>query len=153
MSAAQTEAVVAAVHALRPDLPVVPVTFRPRPIASVEGARAFFATTAPAVLLPTLMEHLEREHGCTVVGATTHLSDRARLRADLAEAAGSYDMVLTELKAAAVDVVAEAGDVAGVPVVFADNVPVAVGPQALEPLVLDLAVLASDRSQGSGRRG
>ena len=77
VSTAQTEAVVSAVRALRPDLPVVPVTFRPRPIASVEGARVFFATTAPAVLLPTLMEHLEREHGCTVVGATTHLSDRA----------------------------------------------------------------------------
>ena len=36
---------------------------------------------------------------------------------------------------------------------FADNVPVATGPQPLEPLVLELAALASDRSQGSGRRG
>lgn len=150
---ARGEAVVAAVLKLRPDLPVVTVTFRPRPISPVDGARVFFATTAPPELLPMLAEHLEREHGCTVVAATANLSDRARLRADLAEAAGSFDVVVTELKAAAIDVVAEAGDVAGVPVVLADNVPVSTGPDAIEPLVRELAATAVRRAQERGHRG
>lgn len=117
----------------RPGLPCVATTFRPMPIEPVEGKRAFFATTAPPEVLPKLIEHLERVSGCEVVGASPHLSDRARLRDDMAAAvrpndAGvlvpAYDVLLTELKAAAIDVVAAAGEVAGVPTVLCDNVPV-----------------------------
>jgi cyclic 2,3-diphosphoglycerate synthetase len=38
--------------------------------------------------------------------------------------AGRYDLLLTELKAAAIDVVAAAGSEAGVPTVLCDNEPV-----------------------------
>jgi len=148
VSASQVASVVAAVQALRPGIPVLPVTFRPRPIEPVHGARVFFATTAPAALLPSLIDHLQDVHGCTVTAATTHLSDRAKLRADLAEAAGGYDTIVTELKAAAVDVVAEAGDAAGVRVVLADNVPTATGDVELEPHLRDLAALAAERRKG-----
>ncbi len=145
-------AMLSAIASLRPDLPVARVTFRPRPIESVQGARVFFATTAPAAMVRTLVGHLEREHGCTVVASSTHLSDRARLREDLAGAAGSFDVLLTELKAAAVDVVAEAGDVAGVPTVLADNVPVSVGGEDLDAVVRAMAARALHRNgeRGSG---
>jgi len=125
-SRAQIEALLAAVRELRPGIPVAVTTFRPRPISTVEGARVFFATTAPASLLPLLSAHLEDEHSCTVVGASAHLSDRVRLRADMADAAGTFDLLVTELKAAAIDVVAATGAEAGVPTVLCDNVPVPV---------------------------
>jgi len=122
----EIEALLAVVREQRPGIPVVATTFRPRPIAPVDGARVFFATTAPAALLPILTTHLERRHGCTVVGASSHLSNRALLRADMVQAAGTFDLLLTELKAAAIDVVAAAGADAGVPTVLCDNVPVPV---------------------------
>lgn len=135
-----------AVRAARPGIPCVPVVFRPRPLLPVDGARVFFATTAPAALVPVLVAHLEREHGCTVVATSAHLSERARLRADLAAAAGTFDLLLTELKAAAIDVVAVAGEAAGVPTVLCDNVPVSVGAADLDSAIHDVAALAIARA-------
>ncbi|MDZ4178324.1 MAG: 2,3-diphosphoglycerate synthetase, partial [Coriobacteriia bacterium] len=51
---------------------------------------------------------------------------RAKLREDMRACAGSYDLLLTELKAAAIDVVAAAGEESGVPTVLCDNVPVTI---------------------------
>ncbi|MHB1342262.1 MAG: 2,3-diphosphoglycerate synthetase [Coriobacteriia bacterium] len=122
-SAAEVAAARAAIELIRPGVPVAAVTFRPSPIESVAGRRVFFATTAPAPLLPVLTSHLEAYHDCTVVGASSHLSDRVRLREDMAAAAGTFDVLLTELKAAAIDVVAAVGREVGVPTVLCDNVP------------------------------
>jgi cyclic 2,3-diphosphoglycerate synthetase len=146
---AAARAIEAAIAEARPALRVCACVFRPRPIEPVAGRRVFFATTAPAALLPSLTAHLERAHGCTVVGSSPHLSDRTRLRADLDAAAGTFDLLLTELKAAAVDVVAEAGDAAGVPVVLCDNVPEGAGCD-LDAALIDVAALAAGR--GGARR-
>jgi cyclic 2,3-diphosphoglycerate synthetase len=83
------------------------VVFRPEPLVDVSGRKAFFCTTAPKGAGDVLKAHLEREHGCEVVGMTHHLSDRKSLRTDL-ESAPEHDVVLVELKAAAVDVAARA---------------------------------------------
>ena len=132
-------ALVAAVREVRPGMPLSLVTMRPRPLESVEGARVFFATTAPPALLPTLVAHLEGTHGCHVVAASAELSDRARLRADLDAARGSYDVLVTELKAASVDVVATEGERLSLPTVFADNVPQTVAGDVLEDVVRAVA--------------
>jgi len=145
----EIEALLAAVRELRPGIPVVATTFRPRPIAPVAGARVFFATTAPASLIPLLSAHLEREHGCTVVGASAHLSNRTLLRADMEGAAGTFDLLVTELKAAAIDVVAAVGADIGVSTVLCDNVPVPVLDGDLDA-VLDTVVA---RAFGRGKRG
>ncbi len=148
--ASQVAEVAAAVERLRPGLPVACVTFRPRPLEPVAGKRVFFATTAPARMLPALVSHLEKEQGCEVVGASPYLSDRARLRADMAASAG-YDVLLTELKAAAIDVVAASGAGVGVPTVLCDNVPVGVSGDDFEPLIGHLGGLALTR--GTARAG
>ena len=135
-----------AVRAARPDIPCVPVVFRPRPLLPIQGARVFFATTAPEALVPVLVAHLEREHGCTVVATSAHLSDRARLAADLAAAAGTFDLLLTELKAAAIDVVAAAGEAAGVPTVLCDNRPVSVGAVDIDSAIHEVAAQAQARA-------
>lgn len=131
----------------RPDLPVSVVTFRPRPISPVDGLRVFLATTAPPALLPVLAAYLEQHHGCRVVASSASLSDRTKLRADLSAAAGTYDALLTELKAAAIDVVAAAGEAGGVPTVLFDNVPHSVGGDDLDETAVRIAELAIERGK------
>ncbi len=144
-SAADLAALVSAIRRVREDVPIALVTFRPRPIADVTGARVFFATTAPPVLLPTLIRHLETSCGCTVVASSPHLSNRARLREDMRAWAGRYDLLLTELKAAAIDVVAAAGAEAGVPTVLCDNEPVSTDGDDLAAMIDHVVHLAAMR--------
>jgi cyclic 2,3-diphosphoglycerate synthetase len=136
-----------AIAETHPDLHVVATTFRPAPIEPVAGRRVFFATTAPAQMLPLLTQFLETEYGCEVVGASPHLSDRIQLREDMRAASGTFDMLLTELKAAAIDVVAAAGEESGVPTVLCDNVPVAVDGSDLGAMVDTIAAVAIERGR------
>jgi cyclic 2,3-diphosphoglycerate synthetase len=99
-----------------PDAPVVPVVLRPTPVAPVEGRRvAFFGTTVH----PELARHLRERHGADVVHVSGNLADRAALRDELPSV--DADVFLVELKAAAVDVVAEAAVERGAEVVLARN--------------------------------
>jgi cyclic 2,3-diphosphoglycerate synthetase len=76
----------------------------------LEGRRVAVFTTGPA---PT--EHLDAE----IVLVSRNLSDRAKLRQDLARA--DAEVFVVEIKAAAIDVVAEAARERGAEVVFAEN--------------------------------
>ena len=134
----------------RPDIPCIATTFRPCPVEPVGGKRVFFATTAPAAVLPKLAAHLEHEYDCEVVATSPHLSNRALLREDMRGAAGSYDLLLTELKAAAIDVVASAGEEAGVPTVLCDNVPISMDGEEIAPLVETIAATAIERGRARG---
>jgi cyclic 2,3-diphosphoglycerate synthase len=145
-SADDVEATRRAIAELRPELPVVPVTFRPRPLGEVAGLSVFFATTAPGIVMPRLVEHLESVHHCRVTATSPHLSDRPALRRDIAAAAGTFDVLVTELKAAAIDVAAAAAEEAGVPTVLCDNVPVAVEGD-MEAVIDDLAAAALERGR------
>jgi cyclic 2,3-diphosphoglycerate synthase len=104
----------------------VKTVFRPTPRGSVAGRSVFYATTAPPTVGKAIRAHLEGAHGARVVGITHHLADRAALASDLAAAAGTYEVLVTELKAGAVDGAAAAARAAGAEVVFADNLPVSI---------------------------
>jgi cyclic 2,3-diphosphoglycerate synthase len=149
-TAEEIAAILQAIQEIRPGIPVAVTTFRPAPIEPVEGARVFFATTAPAAVLDKLSAHLEREYGCTVVGASPHLSNRSLLRQDMQRCAGEYDLLLTELKAAAIDVVATAGEDAGVPTVLCDNVPVSMDGGDLDGVLTEATRLALERGAARG---
>src|SRR5919107_5600482 len=110
----KVRSLVAAVRKVRPDLDVIPTVFRPRPVGTVEGLRVGYVSTAPPVVLDTLSRHLEEYYGCEVVAASGNLSDRKRLGADLEEMSG-IEAYLTEIKAAAVDVVTRRGAAEGKP--------------------------------------
>jgi cyclic 2,3-diphosphoglycerate synthetase len=92
------------------ELPVVSFELRLRPLEPLRGRRVAVFTTGPAST-----RHLDAD----VVQVSTNLADRARLRDDVVRA--SADVFLVELKAAAIDVVAEAGVERGVDVVLAVN--------------------------------
>lgn len=121
-------------------LPVVETIFRPRPVGDVRDRRVAYFSTAPAAAHARLREHLRREHGAEIVHVSGNLSRRAELRADLASLeARSADVYLVELKAAAIDVVAETAAERGVPVVLCDNEVRTVEGDSLDERVLDLA--------------
>jgi cyclic 2,3-diphosphoglycerate synthetase len=102
------------------DAAFIVTDFVPAPLEDIRGKEAFFATTAPPAVVAGLIQRLEADHGCTVVGWSARLADRAGLVEDL-DAVQGYDVLLTELKAAAVDTaVARALD-RGAEVVFVDN--------------------------------
>jgi len=116
-----------AVRALK-DVPVVRADLRLRPVAPLEGRRVAVFTTGPA---PT--EHLDAD----VVSVSRNLADRARLREDLERT--DADVFLVEIKAAAIDVVAEAAHERGVEVAFAENEIVTLpGEPSLDDAILQL---------------
>jgi cyclic 2,3-diphosphoglycerate synthetase len=124
-----------AVREVRPDLPVIPTVFRPRPVGEVRGLKVAYVSTAPPAVLDKLSRHLEDQYGCQVVAASGNLSDRARLEEDL-DGTVEAEVYLTEIKAAAVDVVTRRGASEGKRVLYCDNDPVGEG---LDDALLKLA--------------
>ncbi len=104
---------------VRPGVPVVATVLRPRPATSVAGRRVAYFGTAPAAHWKRIAEHLETAHDVEVVHVSGALPDRDRLREEIAGV--DADVFVVELKAAAVDVVAEAALERGVEVVLARN--------------------------------
>jgi cyclic 2,3-diphosphoglycerate synthetase len=101
------------------DVPVVPVELRPRPTEPVAGRKVAFFTTAPAFAHETLAIHLAEQHGAKVVHVSGNLARREALRAELERV--DADVYLVEIKAAAIDVVAETALERGRELVFANN--------------------------------
>lgn len=114
------------VREIRPDLPVVPTVFRPRPVGDVSGMRLAYLSTAPVAVIEKLARHLQERYGCEVAAASGNLSDRRRLAEDL-DRMPPVDGYLTEIKAAAIDVVTRRGAEEGRPVLYCDNDPVGEG--------------------------
>ena len=130
------ERLVHAIHEIK-ELPVVPVELRPRPDAPVAGRRVAYFSTAPEKAHPAIERHLREEHGADVVLVSGNLARREALREDLARV--EADVYLVEIKAAAIDVVAEAAARRGVEVVFADNELVPAGVLDLDTELIRLA--------------
>jgi cyclic 2,3-diphosphoglycerate synthetase len=114
------------VRRLRADIRVATAELIPVPLADVRGKDAFFATTASCELAGRLADALEESAGCRVVATSWRLGDRAGLQEDLG-AAPAFQVLLTELKAAAVDVGARWALDHGAEVVFVENRPRAAG--------------------------
>jgi len=147
IDARQAERVREAIDRVKPGLPVVETIFRPNPLGSVEGRRVAFFSTAPDGVHARLREHLAKEHGADVVLVSGNLGRRQELKADLASVeARTADVYLVELKAAAIDVVAETAAERGVDLVLCDNdLRPLRGEHDFEQLVLGLAERVAPR--------
>ena len=91
-------------------VPVVNAELRLRPVAPLHGRRVAVFTTGPAAT-----DQLDAD----VVSVSRNLANRAQLREDLLRT--DADVYLVEIKAAAIDLVAEAALRRGAEVVFAEN--------------------------------
>jgi cyclic 2,3-diphosphoglycerate synthetase len=139
------------------DLPIIVTDFRPVPLDEVRGRSVFFTTTAPGPAAARQAERLELDHGCRVVGWSSRLADRAGLAEDV-DGASEFDVLLTELKAAAVDVACERARRRGAEVTFVDNRAVAVGGDvdvrtALREVIGRARARAGARGAAVGPRG
>jgi cyclic 2,3-diphosphoglycerate synthetase len=150
-STGKVRSITEAVREVEPDLRVIPTIFRPRPIGEVRGLRVAYVSTAPRSILGVLSRHLEEGYGCEVVAASGNLSDRKKLARDLEEVRGArVEAYLTEIKAAAVDVVTRLGAAEEKPVFYCDNDPVGLPGSGLDDALLELAQRAVARFGGTG---
>ena len=122
----RVEEIIDFISTLKSDIKVIPTVFRPKPLKNIEGKNVLFATTAPEAIKDTLVNYLESEYKCNVVGTTSHLSNRPLLREDIKKYIGDADCMLTELKAAAVDVATKEAIESGLEVVYSDNIPIVI---------------------------
>jgi cyclic 2,3-diphosphoglycerate synthase len=127
---------------------VVATTLRPRPVESISGRTVSFFSAAPESAHERLAAHLREEHGADVVHVSGSLADRTRLREELEHV--EADVFLVELKAAAIDVVAEAAQERGIDVVLAgSDIQSAPGEPDLDAELLRLAEEAVGSGVGS----
>jgi cyclic 2,3-diphosphoglycerate synthetase len=130
------------VEVVRREIPVVATRLQPRPAADIEGRSVAYFCAAPPSAHGRLREHLEADYGARIVHVSGNLANRDALREELVEVRA--DVFLVELKAAAIDVVAEAALAQAAEVVLAtsDVVPLS-GEPDLDELVLDMAKFTS----------
>jgi cyclic 2,3-diphosphoglycerate synthetase len=126
------------------DARLIVTDLEPVPLGDVQDKDVFFATTAPEAIATRQVASLQERHGCRVVGWSSRLADRAGLVEDL-EGSKGFEVLLTELKAAAVDVAAEHAARVGAAVVFVDNRPVALGDDDLAGALDEVIQLARRR--------
>ncbi len=137
----KVESLISGIRKLKPGLEVVATVLRPKPDGDIGGRRVAYFTTAQGEVADRIAEYIAGTYDCSVEFVYSDLADRRRLREALATIADAgIDVFLTEIKAAAVDVVAEEADRRGIDVVFCDNIPVEVdGGDRLSGLVRGLA--------------
>ncbi|MDQ3941445.1 MAG: 2,3-diphosphoglycerate synthetase [Actinomycetota bacterium] len=131
------------------EIQVVRTVFRPTPTRSVDGAKAFVATTAPAEAGESITRHLEERFGCRIVGISHSLSDRRRLEEEIADIANEADTLLCEIKAAGIDVATRKASDEGLEVVYMDNVPHGIEGDDPVAVVTRAAELAQSRFESS----
>ena len=113
---------------LNPEAMVSEVVLRPKPLGDIRGKRIVYASVAPEEALEkAIIPYIEEKYGAEVVGYTRWLSNRPKLRKDLEELLPKADVLVTELKAAAVDVATRMALSMGKEVVYVWNIPVTVG--------------------------
>jgi cyclic 2,3-diphosphoglycerate synthetase len=123
---------------VRRGVEIVPAQLRPRPLVDVSNRSVAYFSAAPPHAHERLREELEAGSGATVVHVSGNLADRAALRDELARV--DADVFVVELKAAAIDVVAEAAHERGADVVLAANDVVAIdGDGELDERLLEMA--------------
>jgi cyclic 2,3-diphosphoglycerate synthetase len=154
----KVRSIVEAARRIRPNLQAIPAVFRPRPVGEVRGLKVAYVSTAPRSVLKVLCQHLEERYGCEVVAASGSLSDRKGLARDLEDVRSlGVEAYLTEIKAAAVDVVTRRGAEEEKPVFYCDNDPVAVDGRdgLLDGALLELAerVVAGFENETGGPGG
>lgn len=146
---AKIAAIKAAVNQINPGIEVAQTIFRPQPLEPIRNRKVFFASTGPAQMNKIIKEYLETRFECEVVAISNNLANRRLLLEELNAERDRFDLVLTELKAASVDVVTQVGLDLGAKVVYCDNVPLPVnGDTDLSAAITVLAEKAKKRFKG-----
>lgn len=112
---------------INPKAAVALTIFRPEPMGELQDKNVFLATTAPREVIPKVCNYLQNQYQCKVIGYSTHLSNRKALREDLQKEISKADVLLTEIKAASIDVAAKSAKNHQLETIFMHNRPHLVG--------------------------
>ncbi len=125
---------------MRPEVDYLLTKFRPNPLGNVSGKKVFVASTAPEKIMVKIKEYVEKKFDCKVVGMTNNLSNRVKLKEDLSQGLDEAEVLLTEIKAASIDVAGMYAKRKGLEIVFMHNESIVVGGnvESLEKAILDL---------------
>jgi cyclic 2,3-diphosphoglycerate synthetase len=136
-----------AIREVKEDALVVRVVLRPQPLGDVDGRKIMFTSVAPAPIIENVLApYLEKNYHCKVVGYSCWLSNRPKLREDLERYLPEADMLVTEFKAASIDVATRMAVQHGLDVVYVNNTAVTVGGDArLEDAIGRVVELAKRR--------
>jgi cyclic 2,3-diphosphoglycerate synthetase len=108
---------------VKKDIKIVKSIFRPRPLYDISGKKVFLVITSKSRVEEKLKHHLEKQYSCRIVKTSFNLADRQKLKEELS-GFDDYDVLLTELKAAAVDMVTEFAFKNNKSINYLNNVPV-----------------------------
>jgi cyclic 2,3-diphosphoglycerate synthetase len=123
---------------VREGVDVIPTVLRPAPAREIRGRSTAYFSTAPPSAHGVLRAHLEEAHGADVVHVSGNLADRAALGVELEQV--SAEVFVVELKAAAIDVVAEHALAVGAEIVLAANEVIPISrDRVLDETLLELA--------------
>ncbi|MHB1375957.1 MAG: P-loop NTPase family protein [Candidatus Humimicrobiaceae bacterium] len=109
------------IKTINPSANIYRSIFRPEPLGSIENKKVVVAMTAKSIIEDKIKKYIEKKFNCTVAGITFNLSNRPLLKKDL-ESYADYDTVLTELKAASVDVVTDFALKSGKEIIYMNNI-------------------------------
>jgi cyclic 2,3-diphosphoglycerate synthetase len=110
--------------------PLIKTIFRPQPLADIKGKMIFMAMTASRDIEHKIKEYMEDNFKCRIQKISFNLSDRKKLKIDL-EKSKNYETILTELKAASVDVLTDYAYRNKKEVVYMNNIPIILGGEDL----------------------
>lgn len=119
-----------AIRTIRPEIEIIRIVLRPKPLGNIKNKKVFVATTAKYGL-ENIKNHLETVFKAKVVAISNDLSNRPLLKKAISDSP-EFEVLITELKAAAVDVATSVALELGKEVVYMDNDPVTVDGKDLE---------------------
>jgi len=111
------------IRMVKPDVLIFKTVFRPEPLKSIANKKIILAMTANPAIKEKIKKYMEKKFKCKVGAVTFNLSNRPLLKKDL-ESAGDFDAIVTELKAASVDIVTDFALSRVKEVIYMNNEPV-----------------------------
>jgi len=105
---------------------IIKTVFRPQPLSDIGGKKIFIAMTANKIIESIIKNYVESNFNCNVKQMSFSLGSREKLRKDL-EKNGDYDTILTELKAASVDVLTDYAFKHKKEIIYMNNAPIILG--------------------------
>ena len=109
------------IEEVNPGIKTAFTIFKPEPGGDIKGKKIFLATTAPISAIEKIINHLEQTYRCNVTGYSTSLSNRQILEEDLKNGLSSAELLLTEIKAASIDLAVRMAKKLEMEIVFLNN--------------------------------
>jgi cyclic 2,3-diphosphoglycerate synthetase len=110
------------IRIINPSAGIYRSIFRPFPLGSIKNKKVVVAMTAKSIIKDRIKKYIEKSYHCSVVGFTFNLSNRILLKKEL-QSFTDYDAILTELKAASVDIVTDFALKSGKEIIYMNNIP------------------------------